>query len=240
MTDTMPFILPGYPRRHCEECRFFVEGGKAGTCQKEPPALTPNVQFEDGTGGSQKDSSVWPVVEPDDWCGRWELCYEPGALDVVHSLLLHLGAVDEKTAVPMSVIDETIKHYVPDNVLETILHDLCTTGRADYGDVPESAREDEDVAYFALKNSDAAASMSPDAHRVLAWIQDHAPSPDKVVTFPRLVEEFTRTNAFPFAEHLLLALKELEVRHLIVAQHTAGEPTCYFSAPAITGTKRTE
>ncbi len=65
---------------------------------------------------------------------------------------------------------------------------------------------------------------------VLAFLRKYAPNSDRMITFPRLVEEFTKTPAFPFADHLLVALKELELGEKITSTRRGeGEPTLYFA-----------
>lgn len=48
--------------RSCETCEWWESSGGAGACHGGPPSAT-----ADG------DGCMWPITEPDAWCGAWRL-----------------------------------------------------------------------------------------------------------------------------------------------------------------------
>jgi hypothetical protein len=65
---------PHNPKERCVSCRFFDKpqsSEKKGHCLRFPP----QVIF---AGGSRKKAifSYFPKLEPDNWCGEWEILPE--------------------------------------------------------------------------------------------------------------------------------------------------------------------
>jgi len=51
----------------CEACRYY--DGVFGTCRHQYPAIVPAY---DNQREKSRYQSMWPRVERDDWCGRFE------------------------------------------------------------------------------------------------------------------------------------------------------------------------
>lgn len=56
-------VLAARRRLACESCRFWAAGDMNGECRRRAPEITD----EDGNG-------IWPVTEPDEWCGEYDEC----------------------------------------------------------------------------------------------------------------------------------------------------------------------
>jgi hypothetical protein len=48
----------------CEHCRYFKPGDSHNECRANPPAMVTDLS----DGGHM---SLFPMVEPSDWCGFW-------------------------------------------------------------------------------------------------------------------------------------------------------------------------
>ncbi len=154
----MPTKIPLHPRRNCWECLFYHPQRKdhsEGLCRLRPPAVTFNLQFEDGTGGSQADTSSWPRVDESDSCGSFQLNHPPEALPAMLNVMRGLGAVDEAHAVCRKQMDEAIDHHVPPLTLE------CIVDRLHAADLIESVEPREgqpEESHYFVKIADAGAS----------------------------------------------------------------------------------
>mgnify|MGYP000874994009 CR=1 FL=1 len=60
----------------CPNCRFWVGLGKKphqlGECHRHAPAPAPQSLLGEPTQGEPQNAAIWPVTDPEDWCGDWE------------------------------------------------------------------------------------------------------------------------------------------------------------------------
>lgn len=55
------------PDERCERCRFFEQ--LSATCRVNPPRAYP---VGVGAGGQVSQVTIFPVMQPSQWCGRFE------------------------------------------------------------------------------------------------------------------------------------------------------------------------
>jgi len=84
----------------CENCRFWNEefGSSGGLCRAKSPRLVMK-QVDDDIDPEDRDCAVWPVTEPDDWCGDHQFHPKSSVMDLA---LMGVGAVS--TAALITVI----------------------------------------------------------------------------------------------------------------------------------------
>lgn len=53
---------------NCRTCQWFdaMSSGHVGSCRRYPPTVIPYHK----EGSTQRDTTEWPVVEAEDWCGE--------------------------------------------------------------------------------------------------------------------------------------------------------------------------
>jgi len=69
-------------QRQCKECVYYdSRGGQKGHCRKRPPRVTSVVKQQPGvTGDSIVDTTAWPTVKDEDWCGEFEFAAGKGPM----------------------------------------------------------------------------------------------------------------------------------------------------------------
>lgn len=59
----------------CATCRYFLLSGDDAMCRRYPPTAVLQPATDGNAAGVfivQRALTVWPGVEPGDWCGEWQ------------------------------------------------------------------------------------------------------------------------------------------------------------------------